>query len=100
MGLWRNITNIFRQNNINIVLNFRKISLGILNQNYYYTPLNYIILLAKCFIFRCKRLKETPHFNHFKYYMHEQCRIEKHIAQRKGKISVHNAKWDGFKIDN
>ena len=98
--LWRNIANIFRQNNINIVLNFRKISLGILNQNYYYTPLNYIILLAKYFIFRCKCLKETPHFNHFKYYMHEQCRIEKHIAQRKGKISVHNAKWDGFKIDN
>ena len=97
--LWRNIANIFRQNNIDIELNYSIVSLGILNQSYFYTPLNYITLIAKYFIFRCKCLNEIPQYNHFKYYLHEQCRIEKHIAQRKGKLSVHNAKWDGFIIE-
>ena len=65
--LWNNISNIFRRNDVAIELNYHKISLGIIDHKYN-TPLNYIILLAKYYIFRCKCVKEKPNFSHFKNY--------------------------------
>ena len=94
--LWRQISNIFLTNNITIQLSYETISFGTLTQRKYTTPINYIILLAKYYIFRSKCLKENLTFTHFKRYLIDKIRTEQHIAQRKGKLQLHEARWNGF----
>ena len=86
--IWTNIQNILTENSISVRLNFESISLGLPEQKQYKTPVNYIILLAKYYIFSCKCLKDKPNFNHFKNYMLDKINAEKHIAQRKDKAEL------------
>ena len=37
--------------------------------------------------------KNIPNFIHFKNYIKDKINTERLIAQRKGKIDLHNAKW-------
>ena len=96
--LWTHLSNTLISLNINIDINFQNISLGIPKLKQHKTPINFILMTAKYFIFKCKCLKETPNINYFRNYLKEKIRVEKHIAQRKGKLDIHNAKWNKFSI--
>ena len=95
---WVNLSNAFNVCNINVDINFLNISLGMPALKQHKTPINYILMLAKYFIFRCKCQQEKPNLNHFKNYFKDKINIEKHIAIRKGKIDIHHAKWNPFSI--
>jgi len=95
---WANLSNVFSICNINVDINFLNISLGMPNIKQHKTPINYILMLAKYYIFRCKCLQEKPIFCHFKNYFKYKLNIEKHIAIRKGKIDIYHAKWNPFSI--
>ena len=83
---------------MSITFSFHTISLGLMEN----TKLlinktkNYIIILAKYYIFRCKYATEIPNFNAFKMYLFRKINIEKHIAQSKDKLHIHNIKWEPF----
>ena len=93
---WVSLANILSTCNIDVDINFANIALGIpaLKQNK--TPINYSLLLAKYYLFRCKCRQERLVYNHFKDYLKEKINVEKHIAIRKGKLDLHNAKWSNF----
>ena len=81
-----------------ITLNFEIISLGILenprlikNQTK-----NFILILAKQFIFKYKHYKEVPTLNHFKNTLKKRILIEQNIALEKDKITTHEQKWRPF----
>ena len=97
-AFWVKLSNALEACHINVDINFTNISLGILNIKQHKIPVNYIIVLAKYFIFKCKCQQEKPNFNHFKNYFKEKINIEKHIAYRKGKAEMHNAYWNQFQM--
>ena len=84
------------RNNINIDINFQNISLGIPKLRLHKTPINYILMTAKYFLFKWKCVKEIPNVTFFRNYLKEKIQVEKHIAQRKGKLGIHNAIWNNF----
>ena len=96
-ALWANLRNALNTCNIPVDINILNISLGMPTLKQHKTPINYIFLLAKYYIFRCKCTQEKPWFSHFKNYFKEKLAIEKHIAMRKGQLDLHNAKWNSFK---
>ena len=40
--------------------------------------------------------EKIPNFKHFKNYIKDKISTDRLIAQRKGKIDFHNAKWNNF----
>ena len=58
--------------------------------------INYIILLGKQFINKCKLFKTTPKFHVFLFNIKEFIKIEYQIALSKNKVASHYLKWDGF----
>ena len=54
---------------------------------------NFILILAKYFIFRSKYEKVIPNIETFIKYLYKRQEIEKIIALKKDKLMVHNEKW-------
>ena len=87
---------VFRTNNIDVEINFQNISLGICEKTQNQTVLNFIILCAKYFIFKCKCTKQVPIFQHFKNYIKGKIETERVIAMRKNKYDIHCKKLSKF----
>ena len=62
---------------MNIVLNFKLVSFGCTEKGHNKTNINYIILSAKYFVFKCKCLKTVPVFERYKQNLY------KYIKNRK-----------------
>ena len=58
--------------------------------------INYIILLGKQFIYKCKLHKTIPKFFIFVRNINDFIKIEYIIASNRNKMTSHFAKWDGF----
>ena len=54
---------------------------------------NFILFLAKYFIFRSKYEKIIPNIDQFIQYLYKRQDIEKIIASKKDKLTVHTNKW-------
>ena len=61
-----------------------------------YQIFNFIILLAKYFIFSNKYKKNIPDLGRFIQYIYKRKEVEKLIALKKDKIEFHNRKWAKF----
>lgn len=98
---WIKITDflrtILRTNNL-AQLNYEYISLCNFNHNniVYEMNINYIILLAKYFIFKCKCEKNIPTGVQFVAYFKHKIKIEETIALFKNKQNTFNVKWRPF----
>lgn len=57
---------------------------------------NFIILLAKYFIFKCKCNIILPTINSFNSYLRKTIKIEETIAFMKNKMDIFNLKWNDF----
>ena len=58
--------------------------------------INYIILLGKQFIYKCKLYKTIPKLPVFIRNINDFIKIEFIIASKKNKVASHYSKWDGF----
>ena len=83
---------------INIELSYKNISFS--NDSYpnvngkdKSVSINFILLLAKYFMFRCKHRKETPCMFQFEIIISERRRLEEIIAFNKNKTDQHIDKW-------
>ena len=84
---------------MNISLNFKLVSFGCTDKMHNKSNINYILIAAKYFVFKCKCLKTIPLFQVFKQNLHNHIDIEKHIALDKDKLHIHELKWASFSID-
>ena len=96
--LWNNISKWLENTNHSLNINYQTISLGITEntQHMIVQAKNYIITLAKYYIFQTKNNKEKPTFSHFKNKLKQKINIEKEIAKNRDKLEIHNMKWRPF----
>ena len=93
---WSKIQNFLKDNNLEIELTYYKISFGILDKNNIKTSMiNFIILIAKYWIFASKYKMQRPSSEGFLKILHERKGTEHFIALAKDKLEHHNQKW-GF----
>ena len=91
-AFWAELENFLHEKGFRVAFDFKVVSFGSENN----TLLNFIIILAKYFIVKCKYKQESPNFVVFLQYMKKRQDIEKAIACMKDKIEIHEAKW--FKL--
>ena len=58
--------------------------------------INFLILLAKRYIYKCKLNKTKPIFSIYKLSVQDAMEIDYQIASRRNKLATHFSKWDGF----
>ena len=90
---WTRIKNFLNSKNITFDMNFKTISFGIIAKSDMDNILNFIIILAKYFIFKSKMEKCVPKSEAFFNYINERKPIEEHIALMKDKLHANNRKW-------
>ena len=90
---WNRIENFLETKDLNVTVSYEIISLGmpILKQDN--IIINFILILAKYFIFSSKYKKVIPNINQFIQYVYKRQEIEKIIALKKDKLASHNKKW-------
>ena len=92
-NFWTQIGNFMNNKNMHINLNFKKVSFG-LERIYENIAENYILLTSKYFIAKCKYTEQSPDVEHYLNYIKQKEQIEKIIATNKGKITIHEQKWN------
>ena len=90
---WNRVEMLLNNKGFNITVNYEKISLGMFSLKNENNIVNYILILAKYFIFRSKYEKIIPNIDKFIKYLYKRQEIEKIIAFKKDKLIVHNEKW-------
>jgi hypothetical protein len=94
---WKSVSNWFLTiTHDRLLLNAANCILGdFFNTN----PLhNFVLLIGRFYIFRCKQAGIVPNLNGFKAYMKLTYNIEKHIATIENKQDIHVRKWGAFVI--
>ena len=92
---WMSLSDLLQQCNINIDMNIKTVSFGICqpNPNHNIRVQNFIIYVAKNFIFQNKQRKQAPNILHFKSYLISRIQIEKEIALLNDKLAFFELKW-------
>lgn len=97
-NFWTEFNQFLNSKNINYTINFKDISFGIMDNFLQNDTLatNFIIMLAKYFIFKMKLKNIIPHIEQFKNYLNQRITTETEIAIFKNKLDKHNLKWLKF----
>lgn len=95
---WSQLREFLIEKGFNFTLDFKSISFGIINSNFRTNQLNFIIILAKYFIVKCKYEKQNILFNLFMNYLKRKLDIEKEIATMKDKMDEHTLRWSNFDL--
>ena len=99
--LWSKIQEILKANNIDISLSYFNICFGVtFGNNLKHSVFNFIILLAKNYIFSSKYKQQIPNINGFLSTLHQTKEFEEYIAFSKNKLDVHRKKWQLLNTHN
>ena len=90
---WSQLKTFLGSVNINLWLDYKTICFGTDGAKKSETLINFIIISAKHFIFKCKYLKIVPNITFYKIFLKKRMEIEKCIAFEKDKIEQHTLKW-------
>ena len=95
---WTETSNFLKDYNVDISFSLKTVFFGITQQinNPNIQVKNFIILLAKYFIFRSKCQKIPLSSVHFKSYLRQRLKIEKHIYLIKDNLTQFEKKWHSF----
>ena len=79
LKFWNNMSNWLKSKNLNTVMNFQTVSLGVIDdiKNTTIQAKNYTIILAKNYIYQAKSSKQIPNFTHFKNGLTQKIDIER-----------------------
>ena len=93
-AFWTGITNFIEAKQISIKVNFQTASFGTNITHAHKMSFNFIMLTAKYFIVKCKYTNVHPEIHHFINSLKQIEKIERIIAQNKGKLAIHDNKWN------
>lgn len=94
---WMKLKEHLNENNIHIEITLKTISFGIQERFHPNFRLkNFIILIAKYFIFLNKYSKSIPVWQAFTLYIRNRIRIEKEIALMKNRLLEFERLWTNF----
>ena len=98
---WSKIQEILNANNIDISLSYLYVCFGVtFGNNLKHSVFNFIILLAKYYIFSSKYKQQIPNINGFLSILHQTKEFEEYIAFSKNKLDVHRKKWQLLNTHN
>ena len=90
---WSHIRIFLNDHNMQVDISYLNISFGILNRNSVKNEMiNFIILLAKYYIYASKYKQQKPNFEGFKNILKQRKEIEHYNALSKDKLDYHNQK--------
>ena len=97
-NFWLEIKKFLNNKDIVINLNYRTVVFGLLNNEKRQNTnvINFIIILAKYYIYKMKLNNTVPKFEGFQRYMKYKIKIEQEIALMQNKLQKHNEKWRIF----
>ena len=92
---WTSVADLLRVCDSNINITVKTITFGICQSKPKCDAIviNFIIFLAKYFIFQNKQNKKVPNMHVFKYYLSNRIKIEKEIALLNDKLAFFEYKW-------
>ena len=98
---WTSAADLLRVCDSNINITVKTITFGICQSKPKCDAIviNFIIFLAKYFIFQNKQIKKVPNMHVFKYYLSNRIKIEKEIALLNDKLAeykwgiIHKGTW-------
>jgi len=94
--IWINLENIINnKTSINVSFSLKEILFGLPAS--VFTPLNYIILVTKYYLYSCSKRRENVHIFALMNYLRDKYCIEKYIAQRNMKSNKFLVKWGIWK---
>ena len=79
-----------------VKLQLKDIIFGIAGTTVNHFVLNYIIIVAKYFIFKMKMTDQVPNSHRFINYFYKHLKIEQAVALSKDQLSQFNNKWANF----
>ena len=91
--LWNILNNLFTSLNVNIHLNIKVISFGVLGNSKKNNIVNFLIVLMKFYIYGMKLRNSTPVFEGYLYYVDLRYKIERQIAFMNDRLPIHEQKW-------
>lgn len=91
---WSTFKQFTNEISFNADINYEVISFGIPDNQNKYTIFNFLVILAKYFIFKNKLNKSAPKFELFTKYVKDRKEVERIIALSKNKLQLHNQKWN------
>ena len=97
-NFWSQVSLFLQNNNINIQIDYKVIAFGTTNRTNSYVITNFILLMAKYFVYKCKINKSLPQIGNFISELKQRKQIESIIANTKNKITLHNNKWSNIKF--
>jgi len=95
---WSRLKTYLCGKNMVFNMDYKVISFGS-NKDHSQHILDFIILLAKYFIFKSKLEKSVPNYMNVIKYLKERKTIEEQIAFMKDKLNTHNKKWNQLIFD-
>ena len=96
---WSKIQDMLTSNNIEIQLSYFTISFGVnFENNQKGLMFNFIILLAKYYIFASKYKQQIPNITGFRNLLQQTREFEEYIAFSKNRLDVHRKKWHLLQI--
>ena len=92
---WTSVADLLRVCDSNINITVKTITFGICQSKPKCDAMviNFIIYLAKDFIFKTNNIKKMPNIHVFKYYLSNRIKIEKEIALLNDKLAFVEYKW-------
>ena len=91
---WSHIRIFLNDHNMQVDISYLNISFGMINRNSMKNEMiNFIILLAKYYIYASKYKQQKPNFEGFKNILKQRKEIEHYNALSKDKLDYHNQKW-------
>ena len=97
-AFWSNFSRFLEENNIVVHVDYLTIALGVFSNDRKSIVTNFLILIAKYLLYKCKLNKTEPNISMFKSELKQREQIERLIAISKNKIEVHNLKWNSINI--
>ena len=89
LELWWN-----RVSTVNVILTPKHIIIfGIYYDSEYFSSVNHVILLAKWYIYNCKRNHNTIHLFNFLSVLKRNLQIEEYISAKNNTSDIFNKKW-------
>ena len=94
--LWNSLNNFIAARSINLKIKKQEVMFGILTNNEHVNICNFLIILAKYYIFASKYRNNKPNFNAYKEYLRLRIKIEEQIALNNDRHNAHQMKWRPF----
>lgn len=95
---WNDLCNYFKQQGFDFCINYELVCFLHTDKTNHADAKNFILLLAKYYIFINKFRKTLPNLPVFKKYLKSRINIEQHIAFTGDKIEKHNKKWKNIPL--